>query len=47
MSRQQKIHKPLKGDFNSILGAVAVGQGKSKRAAQKAARQRATAKKSK
>lgn len=33
MSRPQKIHPPLKGDFNSILSAVAMGKGKGKKAA--------------
>jgi hypothetical protein len=33
MSRPQKIHKPIKGDFNNILAAVAMGSGKGKRAA--------------
>jgi hypothetical protein len=33
MSRPQKIHKPIKGGFNQILGAVAMGSGKGKRAA--------------
>lgn len=33
MSRPQKKHKPLKGDFNSILAAIAMGTGKGKRAA--------------
>jgi len=47
MSRQQKLHKPLKGDFNSILAAVAMGEGKAKRTAQKVARQKASTKKSK
>lgn len=31
MSRPQKIHKPLKGAFNNILAAVALGDGKNKR----------------
>jgi hypothetical protein len=39
MSRPQKIHKPLKGGFNEILGAVALGKGKAKRMARKAAAQ--------
>jgi hypothetical protein len=30
------MHKPLKGDFNNILAAVAAGTGKGKRAAKKA-----------
>jgi hypothetical protein len=33
MSRPQKIHKPIKGAFNNILAAVAMGSGKGKRAA--------------
>jgi hypothetical protein len=33
MSRPQKIIPPIKGDFNSILTAVAMGSGKGKRAA--------------
>lgn len=37
MSRPQKLHKPLKGGFNEILGAVAMGKGNAKRAANKAA----------
>jgi hypothetical protein len=35
MSRPQKMHKPLKGDFNDILAAVALGKGKAKRVAPK------------
>jgi hypothetical protein len=27
MSRPKKIHPPLKGDFNAVLGAVAAGTG--------------------
>ena len=38
MSRPQKLHKPLKGGFNEILGAVAIGKGKAKRAANRAAK---------
>ena len=30
------MHKPLKGDFNNILAAVAAGTGKAKRALTKA-----------
>ena len=30
------MHKPLKGDFNEILGMVGLGKGKAKRAALKA-----------
>ena len=37
MSRPQKIHKPIKGAFNQILGAVAMGEGKGKAAARKLA----------
>jgi hypothetical protein len=33
MSRPRKLHKPLKGGFNDILSAVAMGSGKGKRAA--------------
>jgi hypothetical protein len=40
MSRPQKMHKPLKGDFNQILAAVAMGSGNAKRAALKAQRQK-------
>jgi hypothetical protein len=32
MSRPQKIHPPLKGDFSEILAAVAMGGGKGKQA---------------
>ena len=42
MSRPQKIHPPLKGDFNSILTAVALGSGKGKRAALKLAKVKPT-----
>lgn len=41
MSRPQKMHKPLKGDFNEILTAVALGKGKSKRAALRLAKEKA------
>jgi len=44
MSRQQKLHKPIKGDFNSILATVAMGEGKSKRMGHKAAKARAVEK---
>jgi hypothetical protein len=27
MSRPQKIHKPLKGDFTQIINAIADGKG--------------------
>jgi hypothetical protein len=30
MSRQQKIHPPIKGNFNNILAAVAAGSGTGK-----------------
>jgi hypothetical protein len=43
MSRPQKIHKPIKGDFNAILGAIALGSGTGKRAATKLARAKASA----
>ena len=33
MSRPQKIIPPIKGKFNDILAAVAMGRGKGKRAA--------------
>jgi hypothetical protein len=45
MSRPQKLHKPLKGDFNEILAAVALGKGNAKRAALKARREQAEASK--
>ena len=32
------MHNPLVGDFNDILGAVAMGSGKGKKAAIKLAR---------
>ncbi|MGA2540965.1 MAG: hypothetical protein ABSG78_05320 [Verrucomicrobiota bacterium] len=35
MSRPRKMHKPLKGGFNEILAAVAMGSGAGKRAALK------------
>ena len=41
MSRPQKIIPPIKGDFNSILSAVAMGSGKGKRAAIRLARAKA------
>jgi hypothetical protein len=41
MSRPQKIHKPLKGGFDQILGAVALGKGRAKRAALKRAKAKA------
>jgi hypothetical protein len=33
MSRPQKMHKPLKGGFNEILAAVAMGRNSGKKAA--------------
>jgi hypothetical protein len=33
MSRPQKVHKPIKAGFNTILGAIALGGGTAKRAA--------------
>jgi hypothetical protein len=30
MSRPQKMHKPLKGDFNQIINAIADGKGVAK-----------------
>jgi hypothetical protein len=45
MSRPQKMHKPIAGGFNEILSAIAMGSGKSKRAAQALARKKANAKK--
>jgi len=33
MSRPQKIHQPIKGNFDNILAAVAMGGGKGKAAA--------------
>jgi len=44
MSRQQKIHKPIKGAFNDILAAVGMGSGKGKQAANKLQKRVATAK---
>jgi hypothetical protein len=35
MSRPKKMHQPLKGDFNEILAAVALGKGHAKRVAPK------------
>lgn len=37
MSRPQKVHKPLKADFTTILVAVAEGTGAGKRTARKLA----------
>jgi hypothetical protein len=34
------MHKPLKGEFNEILAAVAMGSGNAKRAALKVQRQK-------
>ena len=33
MSRPQKMHQPIKGDFSSILAAIAMGSGKGKKTA--------------
>jgi hypothetical protein len=44
MSRPQKMHKPIKGDFNTVLAAVAMGSGKGKRAAAKLAKKKAAEK---
>ena len=41
------MHKPLKGDFNEILAAVAMGSGKGKRAALKLAKEKTAGQKSK
>ena len=41
MSRPQKFIPPIKGDFNSILSAVAMGSGKGKLAAINLARNKA------
>lgn len=41
MSRPRKLHKPIKLDFNSVLGAVALGTGTAKRAAKNAMKQAA------
>jgi hypothetical protein len=38
MSRPQKKHRPIKGDFNAILGAIAIGSGAGKKAATKLAK---------
>jgi hypothetical protein len=43
MSRPKKMHEPLKGGFNQILSAVAMGSGKGKSAAQALARKKASA----
>jgi hypothetical protein len=40
MSRPKKMHKQLKGAFNEILGAVAMGSGKGKQAAIKLQRRK-------
>ena len=37
MSRPQKIHKPIKAPFNTILAAVGMGSGAGKRASIKLA----------
>lgn len=36
MSRPQKLHKPIKASFTSILFAISAGTGKGKKAANKA-----------
>jgi hypothetical protein len=46
MSRPQKIIPPIKGDFNSILSAVAMGSGKGKKTAIRLAREKSGALKS-
>jgi len=46
MSRPQKIIPPIKGEFNSILSAVAMGSGKGRRAAIKLAKEKTGALKS-
>jgi hypothetical protein len=38
MSRPQKIIPPVKGSFNNILRAVAMGSGKGKQASKELAR---------
>jgi hypothetical protein len=38
MSRPQKIIPPVKGSFNNILRAVAMGSGKGRQAAKELAR---------
>jgi hypothetical protein len=42
MSRPKKMHEPLKGGFNGILSAVAMGSGKGKSAAMALARKKAS-----
>jgi hypothetical protein len=44
MSRPKKMHEPLKGGFNQILSAVALGTGKGKRAAEALASKKAATK---
>jgi hypothetical protein len=44
MSRPQKIIPPIKGDFQSIVAAVAMGSGKGKRAAIELQARKATVK---
>ena len=36
MSRPQKMHKPIKANFNNVLAAIGAGIGKGKQAAIKA-----------
>ena len=38
MSRPQKMHKPVVGDFNNILAIVGMGSGKGKKTAIKLAK---------
>ena len=42
MSRPQKIHKPIKGNFNDIFGAIAIGTRKGKKASMKLATAKAS-----
>ena len=44
MSRPQKIHKPIKGDFDGILGVIGMGSGKGKHTAIELQKRSATAK---
>jgi hypothetical protein len=37
------MHKPIKGDFGSILAAIAMGGGNGKKAAQALARKKTSA----
>jgi hypothetical protein len=46
MSRPQKLHPPITGlTFQQVVGAVAIGKGKAKRAALKAAKSKKDGKK--